>query len=255
MIANLSVTGQFPFIAARLWDVDPSTNTETLVARGVYRIDSSAPDGLQVFQLHPGAWHFAAGHIAKLELLGQDSPYVRTSNGQFSISVTDLQLRLPVHEVPGAPGTPSSVNRPLVPVHSSAHPAPGCTARPSSRIDRRHAHATAAGRRGGRHGVRAPVPGRARLRRRLQKLAHVWVMVYQPAAHGRCRFLERSGKLSRPRPCDRPIEFLARGTSKWSLGLLIPVPRGHYLIRSDAVDRLHHHQRRTAVSVIGLSVR
>ena len=180
---------------------------------------------------------------------------MRTSNGQFSISVTDLQLRLPVHEVPGAPGTPSSVNRPLVPVHSSAHPAPGCTARPSSRIDRRHAHATAAGVVVAGTASEHRCPGAPASRRRLQKLAHVWVMVYQPAAHGRCRFLERSGKLSRRRPCDRPIEFLARGTSKWSLGLLIPVPRGHYLIRSNAVDRLHHHQRRTAVSVIGLSVR
>src|SRR5579884_457591 len=98
VIASLGVTGQFAFVAARLWDVDPASGNETLVARGVYRIDASAPDGRQVFQLHPGAWHFAAGHIPKLELLGQDSPYVRTSNGQFSISVSDLQLRLPVHE-------------------------------------------------------------------------------------------------------------------------------------------------------------
>ncbi len=115
IIADLNVTGEFPFIAARLWDVDPSSGTETLVARGVYRLDSSAPDGLQVFQLHPGAWHFAAGHIPKLELLGQDSPYVRTSNGAFSISVSALELRLPVHESPGAPGTPSSVTTPKAP--------------------------------------------------------------------------------------------------------------------------------------------
>ena len=27
----------------------------------------------QVFQLHPNGWHFAAGHVAKLELLGADS--------------------------------------------------------------------------------------------------------------------------------------------------------------------------------------
>jgi dienelactone hydrolase len=121
VIANLNVTGQFAFIAERLWDVDPASGSETLVARGVYRIDSSAPDGRQVFQLHPGAWHFAAGHIPKLELLGQDSPYLRTSNGQFSISVSDLQLRLPVHEVPGAPGTPSSVRNPKAPVRADAH--------------------------------------------------------------------------------------------------------------------------------------
>ena len=94
--AKLSVTGQYAFIAQRIWDVDPATNTETLVARGVYRIDASAPDGVQTFQLHPGAWHFAAGHVAKLELLGQDPPYVRTSNGTFSITVRALQLVLPV---------------------------------------------------------------------------------------------------------------------------------------------------------------
>jgi hypothetical protein len=41
----------------------------------------------------------------------------------------------------------------------------------------------------------------------------------------------------------------------WSFGLAIPIPRGHYLVRADAVDRLHHHQRRTAGSVIGIAVR
>jgi hypothetical protein len=94
--ANLNVTGQFAFIAARLWDVDPSTNTETLVARGLYRINGNAPNGKQTFQLHPGAWAFAAGHIPKLELLGQDPPYARTSNGTFSIQVSNLSLQLPV---------------------------------------------------------------------------------------------------------------------------------------------------------------
>ena len=91
--ATLAVSGNFPLIAARLWDVDPSTNTETLVARGIYRVDAS---GRQVIPLHPGAWQFAAGHIPKLELLGQDPPYARTSNGQFSIQVSHLELRLPV---------------------------------------------------------------------------------------------------------------------------------------------------------------
>ena len=72
-------------------------NTETLVARGLYRISGSAPNGRQTFQLHPGAWHFAAGHIPKLELLGQDPPYARISNGTFSIQVADLSLQLPTH--------------------------------------------------------------------------------------------------------------------------------------------------------------
>jgi len=107
VVATLNVTGEFPEVAARLWDVNPVTNTETLVARGVYRVQSS---GRQVFQLHPGAWHFAAGHIAKLELLGQDAPYARASNGQFSIAVSGLQLRLPVHD---APGSSPAVRQPL----------------------------------------------------------------------------------------------------------------------------------------------
>jgi hypothetical protein len=107
VVATLNVTGEFPEVAARLWDVNPATNTETLVARGVYRVQSSGP---QVFQLHPGAWQFAAGHIAKLELLGQDAPYARASNGEFSIAVSGLQLRLPVHD---APGSSPAVGRPL----------------------------------------------------------------------------------------------------------------------------------------------
>ena len=252
VVANLNVTGQFAFIAARPWDVNPGAGTETLVARGVYRIDSSAPDGVQVFQLHPGAWHFAAGDIPKLELLGQDSPYVRTSNGQFSISVSDLELRLPVHEVPGAPGVPASVTSPL-PV-AQAHPH-GCVAMPYSSIARRRTHAS-------RHGFRVSgtageyrCASAAAANRRRQRLARVYVMIYRPAAHGRCRFIERTGALSRPRSCRRPIEFLARGTSRWSLRLTIKPARGRYLIRSDAVDRLHHHQLRSAASVIAVTIR
>jgi hypothetical protein len=88
-------------LAWRLWDVDPATNTQTLVAREVYR---PGADGRQVFQLHPAAWRFAAGHIPKLELLGRDVPYARASNGQFSIAVSSLALRLPVHDAPGSAG-------------------------------------------------------------------------------------------------------------------------------------------------------
>jgi hypothetical protein len=102
VIATLTAQGSYPQIATRLLDVDPSSNTETLVARGLYRLDPNNPDGLQVFQLHPGAWHFAAGHIPKLELLGQDSPYGRANNESFSISVSGLELRVPVHEKPGS---------------------------------------------------------------------------------------------------------------------------------------------------------
>jgi len=69
--AALTVSGTPSYIAARLWDVDPGANTETLVSRGVYRVNAAQPQGTQSFQLHPGAWYFAPGHVAKLELLAQ----------------------------------------------------------------------------------------------------------------------------------------------------------------------------------------
>jgi dienelactone hydrolase len=99
--ADLKVTGPYAYIAGRLVDVDPKTNTKTLVARGAYRIDPKAPNGRQTFQLSANGWRFAPGHFAELELLGRDAPFLRPSNGTFSIAVSNLELRLPVHDVPG----------------------------------------------------------------------------------------------------------------------------------------------------------
>ncbi|MEO6028203.1 MAG: hypothetical protein ABIR79_15170 [Candidatus Binatia bacterium] len=55
----------------------------------------------QVFQLHPNGWKFAEGHVAKLELLPADQPYGRNSNGQVTVTVSNLELRLPVVDEPG----------------------------------------------------------------------------------------------------------------------------------------------------------
>ena len=96
IVADVAVTGPFAQIAGRLWDVSPD-GQQTLVARGVYRPDAQ---GRQVWQLHPGAWHFAPGHRARLQLLGRDAPYVRPSNGAFSVDVSKLELRLPVADRP-----------------------------------------------------------------------------------------------------------------------------------------------------------
>jgi hypothetical protein len=57
-----------------------------------------------VFQLHPQGYHFAGGHVAKLELLPSDMPYGRFSNLQTNATVSDLELRLPVTEGPGSLG-------------------------------------------------------------------------------------------------------------------------------------------------------
>jgi hypothetical protein len=94
-------------LAARLLDVAPD-GTETLVARQLYR----PPVGTarQVLQLHPSGHLFAPGHVAKLELLPRDAgggmfnSYGRSANGQGDLTVSRLDMRLPVLEGPGAAG-------------------------------------------------------------------------------------------------------------------------------------------------------
>ena len=110
VVADFEGGGAESAIAARLVDVAPD-GTKQLVARQSYRPDAS---GYQVFQLHPGAWKFEQGHIARLELLPRDgsapnapgnlSNYSRLSNLQQPITVHDLVLKLPVVESPGSLG-------------------------------------------------------------------------------------------------------------------------------------------------------
>jgi hypothetical protein len=101
VIANIDVPSPNSEIAARLVDVSPA-GTETLIARGLYRPEGGPQEML--FQLHPQAYKFEAGHVAKLELLSSDNPYGRWSNLQTNITVNSLELRLPVMDQPGALG-------------------------------------------------------------------------------------------------------------------------------------------------------
>ncbi|MBS1893979.1 MAG: hypothetical protein JST59_21990, partial [Actinobacteria bacterium] len=101
IIANIDVPSPNSEIVARLVDVSPE-GTETLIARGVYRPEGGPQQML--FQLHPQAYRFAAGHVAKLELLSSDNPYSRWSNLQTNVTVNSLELRLPVMDQPGSLG-------------------------------------------------------------------------------------------------------------------------------------------------------
>ena len=80
-----------PQLDARLWDV-ASDGTQQLVARGLYR----PAEGRNRWELHPNGWRFARGHMAELELLGQDAPYARPSNGTFEVDVKRIRVTLPV---------------------------------------------------------------------------------------------------------------------------------------------------------------
>jgi predicted acyl esterase len=100
IVADINSPGLTSQVAARLLDVAP--DGETLVARGLYRpeISSGLDASRQVFQLHPAGWRFEPGHTAKLELLPSDTPYGRISNGQLQVTVSNLELRIPVLEAP-----------------------------------------------------------------------------------------------------------------------------------------------------------
>jgi fermentation-respiration switch protein FrsA (DUF1100 family) len=88
-------------IAARLFDVSPE-GYDRLIARGVYRPEGGVQQ--MVFQLHPQAYHVPAGDEIELELLPSDFPYMRYSNLQANVTVSNLELRLPVNEPPGSLG-------------------------------------------------------------------------------------------------------------------------------------------------------
>ena len=110
VVADITSAGSDSQIAARLLDVDTSTNTQTLVARGLWRPAITATPERQVFQLHPNGYRFADGHVVKLELLPKDSgtglgnSYGRSSNNQQNVTIENLQLRLPVRDAPGSLG-------------------------------------------------------------------------------------------------------------------------------------------------------
>jgi len=99
VVAALRLTGgsDTAQIAARLWDVAPDGSSQTLVARGLYR---PAGRPTEVFQLHPNGYRFGPGHVAKIELLGDDAPYGRPANAPSSVSVEEFELRMPVREEP-----------------------------------------------------------------------------------------------------------------------------------------------------------
>jgi dienelactone hydrolase len=116
VIAKISSPTANSEMAARLLDVDPN-GTETLVARQLFR--PQVGTARQVFQLHPSGRLFGPGHVAKLELLPRDSgggtlsSYGRAANGQGDITVSNLDLRLPVLEGPGAAGGQVTAAPPL----------------------------------------------------------------------------------------------------------------------------------------------
>jgi hypothetical protein len=96
--AKMAITGQFPMLVGRLFDVAPD-GSQTLVARNDFRPADGETSLL--WQLNANAWKFAKGHRPRLQILGRDVPYMRASNGQFSIAISNAKITLPTHEKKG----------------------------------------------------------------------------------------------------------------------------------------------------------
>ena len=90
--AQIVTKGRGGFIAARLWDVH--RGEQVLVSRGVYRLRDNQSGNL-LFQLFGNGWRFARGHTAKLELLGNDPNFLRTSNFKFRVRFSRTRVDLP----------------------------------------------------------------------------------------------------------------------------------------------------------------
>jgi hypothetical protein len=90
--ARIRTKGRGGLIAARLWDVQGAK--QTLVSRGVYRLRDNQR-GRIVFQLFGNGWRFNPPYTAKVELLGRDPNFLRTSNFKFSVRVSGARVLLP----------------------------------------------------------------------------------------------------------------------------------------------------------------
>ncbi|HEX3946274.1 MAG TPA: CocE/NonD family hydrolase C-terminal non-catalytic domain-containing protein [Acidimicrobiales bacterium] len=101
--ARIAVTGNYPELVGRLWDVGPDGSRQ-IVAMGVYRPSVNQAAGTEPsakasatvsFQLNPNDYRFAPGDTIELELVGANPPYFRQSNGTFQIAVHGLTATLP----------------------------------------------------------------------------------------------------------------------------------------------------------------
>jgi predicted acyl esterase len=83
------------YVEARLWDVDPATDEQTLVDRGVYRLGSTQPQEI-TFQLNGNAYTFEAGHKMKLELTADGSPsFLQYKPSAGTIDISDVTFAVP----------------------------------------------------------------------------------------------------------------------------------------------------------------
>ncbi|MGI9019372.1 MAG: CocE/NonD family hydrolase [Solirubrobacterales bacterium] len=81
---------------SRLWDVAPD-GTWTLVDRGAYRAVSPDPTGdVAAYEMFGNSWRFRRGHQILLEIVQDDSTYLRRDNFASTATISHVTLTLPV---------------------------------------------------------------------------------------------------------------------------------------------------------------
>jgi ABC-2 type transport system ATP-binding protein len=96
-LLKLRVTSLAPDLElnARLWDVGPD-GARTLVTRGAYRVVSPKPAGEDVeYELWGNHWRVEPGHRLELEVVQDDSTYLRRDNFAGSATIEGGELVLP----------------------------------------------------------------------------------------------------------------------------------------------------------------
>lgn len=94
LTGRAAAKGAYATLIARLWDRNPATGKQRLITRGAYRLDPGTKRFR--FALDGNAWRFAKGHRVVLELLGRDAPTYLPAPNAFSVTLSGLELTVPV---------------------------------------------------------------------------------------------------------------------------------------------------------------
>jgi len=90
---NYTATAPDFELNARLWDV-AQDGSRTLITRGVYR--GASLRGRIVYELFGNAWRMRPWHRLQLELLQDDSTFLRPDNVPSTVTIDSARLELPV---------------------------------------------------------------------------------------------------------------------------------------------------------------
>jgi predicted acyl esterase len=94
---TVGLNGTNAELAARLWDVDPTTGEMTLITRAVYRLVGTPGQTMRIaYELWPTGWQLPAGHQLRLELTPNDAPTWRADNLPATLSLSHVSLTVPV---------------------------------------------------------------------------------------------------------------------------------------------------------------